>query len=684
MARHTHQRLAISSKDARRFAMRTVAAALMVLAVLPGGGCATNKTTLRSVPKSPLAEELDLASFSGPKTSERTTQLLRVYDLSGDLNGDFKPLLKKLQAINDREPAAETVYAVSEVAFLGGKKVEHSDKQAALNYYGAAVLHAYQYLFDPRFMPTRNPYDPQYRGACELYNGALESALRIICANKELVPNNTKTLHTAAGDLDITCKLQSGWWQPEDFERFEFVSDYEMRGLTNHYQTHGLGVPLIAIRHSHPHDEPACAKYYSPGLSFPVTAFLRPVAKGEAADGNVFGRNQCVLELYDTLAADETQVAGVRVPLESDLTTPLGFFLSQPEMDMQNLLATAGLLRPDLVIKQLRPGPNGQQTSIMGLYMAQPYEPGKIPVLMVHGLWSTPMTWMEMFNDLRSQKAIRDHYQFWFYLYPTSQPFWQSAARLRRDLAQLRETLDPQHQEPSLDQMVLIGHSMGGLVAQLQTIQSHDDYWKLASTEPFGQIKADDKTRAKLQNVFYFEANPSIRRVVTIATPHRGSTFSDQTTQWLLDRIIRLPTQIAEGQQKLYRENPKAFSTNSLLRIDTSIDSLSPNEPIFPVMVAAQRPPWVTYNSIVGVMPKDWWMAKLSSEDGDGVVSRASAHFDGAESEIIVPAYHASVQAHPAAVLEVRRILLEHLAQMQGEASGSIANRLKPADVMQR
>ena len=75
----------------------------------------------------------------------------------------------------------------------------------------------------------------------------------------------------------------------------------------------------------------------------------------------------------------------------------------------------------------------------MGLYMVQPYEPGKIPVLMVHGLWSSPMTWMEMFNDLRSQPEIRDHYQFWFYLYPTGQPFWLSAAQLRRDLAKVRD-----------------------------------------------------------------------------------------------------------------------------------------------------------------------------------------------------------------------------------------------------
>ena len=128
---------------------------------------------------------------------------------------------------------------------------------------------------------------------------------------------------------------------------------------------------------------------------------------------------------------------------------------------------------------------------IKGLYMVQPYEPGKIPVLFIHGMWSSPMTWMEMFNDLRSSPDIRQHYQFWFYLYPTGQPFWLSAAQLRRDLAETRQALDPQHREPALDQMVLVGHSMGGLVARLQTLKSGQDYWKLASRIPWEQVKAD-------------------------------------------------------------------------------------------------------------------------------------------------------------------------------------------------
>lgn len=649
-------------------------AVAVVLALLAVSGCASNSISLRPVPQSPLVAEFDLTSHNGPKVSTRTTQLLRVYNLSDDVGGDFRPVIKKLQAINDREPSADKVYALSELAFLGAKRAEVHDKRVALDLYGASVLHAYDYLFDARFAPTRNPYDPNYRSACDLYNGSLESALRIICAKKELKPESTKTISTAAGEWDIRCKLQGGQWKTDDFERFEFVSDYEVKGLKNLYLTHGLGVPLIAVRKDSPGTDQAAARYYPPGLSFPVTAFLRPLSKIDPATGQVVARNQGILELYDPLSTDETLVAGQRVPLESDLTTPLAYFLSNPAMGD---LATKGLLDPESLLKI--PRRIGGSDPVMGLYMAQPYESGKIPVLMVHGLWSTPMTWMEMFNDLRSQPEIRDRYQFWFYLYPTAQPFWQSAALLRQDLAKVREVLDPQHEEPSLDQMVLIGHSMGGLVSRMQTVQSGDEFWNLVSREPFPQVKADDAAKQNLQETFYFQPNPSVRRVVTIGTPHHGSTMSNQTTQWLLGRLINLPKDLVllASPEKLRRDNPGAFSDRSLLNVKTSIDSLAPDAPIFPVMLASHRAPWVQYHNIVGVVPKQWWLSKLAA-DGDGVVSRESAHVDDAVSEITVPADHTTVHAHPAAVLEVRRILLDHLADLEGRPTSSVARRSPP------
>jgi triacylglycerol esterase/lipase EstA (alpha/beta hydrolase family) len=134
---------------------------------------------------------------------------------------------------------------------------------------------------------------------------------------------------------------------------------------------------------------------------------------------------------------------------------------------------------------------------------------------------------MEMFNDLRSDPKIREHYQFWFYLYPSGQPFWQSAAEMREDLVQMRAKLDPQRRSPALDQTILVGHSMGGLVSKLQTVDSGNEFWRTLTDKPFAELQADPEIRDQMAATFFFDPNPSIRRVVTIGTPHRGSEFSN-------------------------------------------------------------------------------------------------------------------------------------------------------------
>jgi len=644
--------------------------ALGLLALLVTVGCSSSKmVTLRSVPKSPLVEQLKLTARAGPQPSPRTMQLLRVYDLTDDAKGDPRQLLDKLQAIIDREPSIDKIHASAELSFLAAKKEELRNPQLALDLYGASVLHAYEYLFDDRFIGQRNPYDPQFRGACDLYNGALESALRLIHKHGGLKPGQTHTIETATGNWDITCTLRGGRWRVEDFDHFEFVSDYEINGLRNHYQTYGLGVPLIAVRQRYA-GEPPAAKYYPPNLGFPVTAFLRPVGGPSRPSRDGSTRRGAVLELYDPLTTSHLAISNAKVSLEGDVTTPLAYFLSDPTF---NSLATIGLLRPEMLL-QMRPG---QQDPIMGLYMVQPYEPDKIPVLLVHGLWSSPMTWMEVFNDLRSTPEIREHYQFWFYLYPTGQPFWISAAQLRRDLAGARRVLDPNGEEPALDQMVLIGHSMGGLISRLQTIHSSNDYWNIVSKQPFHLVKAKPEVRERIRSCFFFEPNPSVRRVITVGTPHRGSKVSNNVTQWITSKLITLPKMIARSQQRLFQDNKSLFHDTRLLEIETGVDSLAPDSPIFPVMLASRRPPWVKYHNIVGLVPEQGLFGSLAAGT-DGVVSFESAHMGDVESELVVPADHVSVHSHPRAVLEVRRILLEHLAELRS-FPGTVPPRMRTA-----
>lgn len=609
----------------------------------------------------------------------RTMQLLRRFDLVRDWKDDRKQLLRKIEDIQQREPNRENEYALAEIAYISAKQAESVPDMfrdgEALEFYGTSLVHAYRYLFDGGNELPLNAYDPQFRGASDLYNQSLEGLLRLVRKDGELKPGTQRTIRTSSHACSCEVVLNSTGWHADDFDRVEFVSDYQVQGLRNHYHNYGLGVPLIAVRKAHDDKDPA-ERFYPADLSFPLTAFLRVSPQQDEGTGRVGSRGDIfapptlneskqstvisrtaphfVLELYDSLEHPTIEVASRRVPLEADFSTPLAYFLNQPQFQGDKL-STEGLLYP------------GKVKDLQGLYMLEPYDPEKMPVVMVHGLWSSPVTWMEMFNDLRSDPAIRNHYQFWFYLYPTGQPFWLSGTQMREDLALMRRRLDPQRKAPALDQMVLVGHSMGGLVSKMQTVESGDAFWQTTSDHPFAELQADDDVKRTLANAYFFDPSPSVRRVVTIGTPHRGSQFANSTTRWLGHKLITLPAHMLQGRQELLKLNKGFFRPNSPIEISTSIDSLAPDSPILPVLLAAQPGPWVSYYNVVGHEPDLGWRGWFT-EEGDGVVSLASARLDNMpqlKEQVVVPSDHVNVHRHPQSILEVRRVLLEQIAELE-------------------
>jgi len=656
---------------ARRIAVRGAARLLAPVAVLPRpllaallicagllAGCAGPKwVTVRDSPHNPLTDRLKLLSRGGPKPTDRTLMFLRRYDLETYVHNNPNELVHKVQTVIDHDPSPEALAAAAELAYVGGARSDMLvQSQQAFNLYCASVAYSYAYLFNPQFTQFTNPYDPQFRGACDLYNAGLEAALRTVNKQGKLRPGESFSVELKGQQYDIAIEPRNVPWPPGDIKRFEFVSDYQINGLKNVFHTYGLGVPLIAVRKDHPADDPV-EKHYAPGLCFPVTAFLRCLPDPTAIAGNTSVDGKChhkaVLELYDPLQATEVTVADRRVPLESNITTPLAYSLNDPSFATLDQ-PTTGLLYPDRVKK------------LAGIYMLEPYQPGKIPVLMIHGLWSSPITWMEMFNDLRGDPDLRSQYQFWFYLYPSGQPFWRSATQLREALADVRRTFDPARQEAALDQMVLVGHSMGGLIANMQIVNSRDDFWHIVSDKPIQLVKADDKTRTALDRTFYFQADPAVRTIITIGTPHRGSYFSNDATRYLAEKLINLPETMTARLAKLRTDNPGFFRDTDMLDAATSLDSLSPEAPILPVLLAAQRPLWIKYHNVVGRLPKDDWTVRLFG-DGDGVVPYSSAHLAEADSEITVPAEHDEVHRHPETILHVREILAAHLREVKEE-----------------
>jgi hypothetical protein len=203
-------------------------------------------------------------------------------------------------------------------------------------------------------------------------------------------------------------------------------------------------------------------------------------------------------------------------------------------------------------------------------------------------------------------------------------------------------------------------------VSKLQTVDSGNEFWSTLSERPFTELSADDELRDGLAQTFFFDPNPSIRRVITIGTPHRGSEFSNDTTRWLGRKLIRVPRELMQGKHQLIARNPDFFRPNAPLDINTSIDSLSPESPLLPVLLTAHHGSWVRYNNIVGEIPNEGFAKLFSSGRGDGVVTLDSARLDDAESQIVVTADHSLVHRHPQSILEVRRILLQQVAELRG------------------
>ncbi len=628
----------------RRSAMKFVG--LLVFVACASGCSSSQWARARRSPFNPLAQQLELDSRLGPQPTSRTLQMLRRNDLEKDLESSPLELVASVQQVAYSEPTAENVYAIAEVAYVGAKRLEESgEHETALNMHATAAANAYFFLFDDALAKGRNPYDPRFRRACDLYNNSLESALRYINTLDLLKPGCVHSISSGDQVFDFQIATR-GTWHEANFCQLKFVSDFHVENLKNVYRTYGLGVPLIAVYRSaaeQPGDQ-----FYPPGMSFPVTAFMR-IVESTAEGGRV--RHQCLIELHDPMVDSEMMVEGQRIPLETDLTTPLAYSLDNPVFKQANV-------RIQNLVKE-------QSLAVSGLYLLEPYDARKIPVVMVHGFWSSLVTWMEMFNDLRGSSEIRDNYQFWFYLYPTGIPPLFTAAHLREQLALARRSLDPYRERGSLDQMVLVGHSMGGLVSKLQAVDSGGDFWKLVSQQDFSQLVANEEVKSNLRDAFFFAPNPSIRRVVTIATPFQGSNFSNMATQWLGGKLINLPDELVKTRAKLVQDNPRLFDESSLRDQTTSVASLASNSPLLRLLENSPTPPWVKYHNIIGVIDRESMISAVA-QDSDGVVKISSARSPGAASEIVVPSDHVNVHRHPLVIKEVRRILLEHLYEIRG------------------
>ncbi|MES2920515.1 MAG: alpha/beta hydrolase [Verrucomicrobiota bacterium] len=404
-----------------------------------------------------------------------------------------------------------------------------------------------------------------------------------------------------------------GIFAPQYFDRLEPASRYEVSGL-EHHRAEGIGVPLVGFRENRGSE--AVEKWYPPeGITRAVTAVAIPGPRGNVE-----------IRLIDRMRAENLAVAEKRQPLAADFTVPF-----------TTLLEKTGPLHSSGFTSLVRLKSDREP----GFALMEPYDPDRTPLILIHGLISTPLAWAELTNDLWAVPSIRRRYQIWHYLYPTNPPALYSARIMRGQLDELRHFLDPSGKDPAMQRTVVVSHSMGGLLAKTLAVEPRDAFWDAAFTRPLSALDVTPAERATLREAFFWKPRGNVDRIIFCSVPFRGSRLA---SSWVAAIVAPSP-KFQDFFREVEKKNPGMLQPEyeSLTKGKvSSITALAPHQRSMEILDQLPLTPGTTAHVITGSM--------------DFVVNRSSATVEGAESNIEVPAGHGSFH-HPLAITEIIRIL---------------------------
>lgn len=420
-------------------------------------------------------------------------------------------------------------------------------------------------------------------------------------------------------------------WNPALFSKFKVARDVNKRGFRRTFEENGYGGTLVGVRER---DTMGLAQQqFSPnaGITAPVTATLEfdpPRRLRDAPPGTTPVVVPVTLALYDPAKQETSRLEGEVRPLAADLTAPLAYYPRRSEF-------WNGILSMIQIEKYVAES---------GLYRLGPYDPDRLPVIFVHGLASTSQMWYNVINEIEADPALRGRCQYWVLSYPSGTPVSYSALRMREDLAAISALYPPERG------YVIIGHSMGGIIGRMQAtttgLHLWDAYLGPRAPELYAKLPPDNF----LKKALIYRANPDVKRLIFICTPHRGSEMAVGSIGRMVARLITLPVAMINALQNTLGDSIGWLLGTNGGRWPTAIESLSPNNPT--LVALSKLPIEARYNSIIA----DRGRGADLLESSDGIVPYWSSHLEGADSELIVPGNHSSSEL-PQTVEELKRIL---------------------------
>ena len=509
---------------------------------------------------------------------------------------------------------------------------------------------SYAYLFFSERTAGERAFEDRQTQARDYYNLAVQEATVAIFGKQvrgKADFDRLGVMHLSGWTVraDLSGLRRSD--RPEVPKELVPAASLSFAGVRSVYRRDGFGAELVTVL-----DDPTTAlssdepeeldqrprrpvPVWSQMPSPTVTVLIR--FPGETL-AEVLATSELVVAAYDPYQIARVDVHEQGVPLAANFTAGYGLWLARSGFARQSFRSffgsERGIDRPHL-------------------YLMQPYDPNKRILLMVHGLASSPEAWVNVANELMGDEELRKHFQIWQFYYPTNMPIALNHEAIRQTLNDAVRHFDPNDENRASRGMVIVGHSMGGIIARLMVSSSGDSLWDRLVAEKVHDKKRLERIRQKVANMLRFNPLPQVDRVVFIAAPHRGTNLAGSGLGRWIGRMVRMPLatleRFADVLPDLTSDTDGASRRTS---VPTSIDNLDKSDAFVRAAADLRISTRVHYHSIIAQRRP---AVPLDASD-DGLVPYWSSHLEGAASEKVVHAGH-SVQETPEAVMELKRIL---------------------------
>jgi len=208
---------------------------------------------------------------------------------------------------------------------------------------------------------------------------------------------------------------------------------------------------------------------------------------------------------------------------------------------------------------------------------------------------------------------------------------------------------------------------------KLTATDTGDQLWNKFNTNRLEDLDLTEEQRVAVRRLTVFEPLPSVKRVVFICTPHRGSYMASNFVVKFANKFLNLPGGLVKAAVQLEKLRQPGVLGGNPITVPTALDNMDASNPFVQTLSGLPIAPGVHAHSIIPVKGSG-----PPEQGNDGVVKYKSAHLEGVESELVVRSNH-STQSTPETIEEVRRIR-DEIAREHGYDMTAIVQALQCAE----